>query len=90
MWTGVIGTLMREMRQRAWAKVKSEEPLLLIGSPMCTAFSAWQYINNVKRDPEVVVKEQARGMRHLSICCELYEYQAAHGRYVLHEHPGRW
>ena len=54
-----------EMWQRAWAKVKSEEPLLLIGSPMCTAFSAWQYINNVKRDPEVA-RRRRRGARDTS------------------------
>ena len=37
-------------------KIKEEEPLLLIGSPMCTAFSALQHINNIpgKRDPVVV------------------------------------
>ena len=78
-----------DMRARAWAKVKSEEPLLLIGSPMCTAFSAWQHINNAKRDPAVVAKEYERGLRHLSFCCELYEYQARHGRYFLHEHPAQ-
>ena len=46
-----------EMRDRAWAKVKSEQPLLLIGSPMCTAFSAWQHINNSKRDLATTSKE---------------------------------
>ena len=64
-----------EMRRRAWAKVKSERPLLLIGSPMCTAFSAWQHINNAKRDPATVAKEYARGLSHLRFCCELYAYQ---------------
>ena len=29
-----------EMRARAWSKVRNEQPLLLIGTPMCTAFSA--------------------------------------------------
>ena len=54
------------MRERAWAKLKKEQPTLLIRSPMFTAFSAWQYINNTKRDPEVVADEEARGIRHLS------------------------
>ena len=67
-----------EMRTRAWAKVKEEKPLLLIGSPMCTAFSAWQHINNKKRDPTIVAEEFARGMRHLSFCCELYELSLIH------------
>ena len=30
-----------EMRDRAWAQVCSEQPLLLIRTPVCTAFSAW-------------------------------------------------
>ena len=64
-----------DLRERAWAKIKKEQPTLLIGSPMCTAFSAWQYINNTKGDPKVVADEKARGLRHLSFCCELYEYQ---------------
>ena len=72
-----------EMRSRAWARIKKEPLLLLIGSPMCTAFSAWQHINNMpgKRDPAIVAKEYARGLSHLRFCCELYAYQVRHGRY---------
>ena len=54
-----------EMRSRAWAKVKNEQPLLLIGTPMCTAFSAWQHINKSKRDPEKVSQELEKAMIHL-------------------------
>jgi hypothetical protein len=43
-----------EMRDRAWAKVRAEQPLLLIGSPMCTAF--WQHINHVNRALTIVAK----------------------------------
>ena len=78
-----------EMRKRAWAKIEEEQPMLLIGSPMCTAFSAWQHINNSQRDPEVTSKEYERGFCHFRFCCELYEHQAAHGRYLLHEHPAQ-
>ena len=77
------------MRDRAWKELTTEKPLLLIGSPMCTAFSAWQYINNSKRDPEVVAKEYARGLRHLTFCYEMYEYQVSQGRNFLHEHPAQ-
>ena len=63
-----------EMRDRAWAKIKSEQPLLLIGSPMCTAFSALQHINNSKRDPAITSKEYERGLSHLRFCCEFCEY----------------
>ena len=72
------------MRSRTWSKIKGEQPMLPIGSPMFTAFSAWQHINNSKRDPKVTSKEYARGLSHLKFCCELYEYQVAHGLHFLH------
>ena len=78
-----------EMRQRAWNKLKSEDPTLLIGSPTCTAFSQWQHINNQVRDPAIVADEVARGRAHLEFVCELYEYQARRGRDFLHEHPAQ-
>ena len=44
-------------RRRARQMAIEQKPMLLIGSPMCTAFSAWQYINNKQRDPTVVSRE---------------------------------
>jgi hypothetical protein len=32
-------------RRRAREMIEAQRPMLLIGSPMCTAFSAWQRIN---------------------------------------------
>ena len=61
--------------------------MLLIGSPMCTAFSAWQRINNRKRDASIVSKEYIRAMVHIRFTMELYKIQHAAGRYFLHEHP---
>ena len=29
------------MRKSTWNKIDNEKPLLIVGSPMCTAFSAW-------------------------------------------------
>ena len=43
--------------QRAREMVLTQRPMLLVGSPMCTAFSTWQYINRRKRDPLVVSRE---------------------------------
>ena len=40
-----------ENLRKARAMVLEQRPMLLVGSPMCTAFSAWQHINNKKRDP---------------------------------------
>ena len=52
----------KEMRERAMAKLKAEEPQLLVGSPMCTAFSTWQRINNKIRDP-ILLPTSSRGRR---------------------------
>ena len=35
------------MRDRALKRIREEKPMLLVGSPMCTAFSTWQRINNL-------------------------------------------
>ena len=75
------------MRVKAEKLLNAQRPELLIGSPMCTPFSNLQNLNNAKRDPEVVAREQAAGRRHLAWCCHLYQRQMARGGYFLHEHP---
>ena len=75
------------MRDRAMANVRSERPQLLIRSPMCTAFSTWQRMNNRIRDPVTVAAENRQAVEHLSVCVELYKEQLRHGRHFLHEHP---
>ena len=71
----------------AMRKVKQQRPQLLIGSPMCTAFSTCQRINNTTRCPVTVAAEEKRAIEHLALCMELYQEQMRHGRYSLHEHP---
>ena len=61
--------------------------MLLVGSPMCTAFSIWQRIHNLIRDKYVFEAEKKRAVMHLEFCIELYREQMKHGRYFLHEHP---
>ena len=55
------------------AKVKSEKPQLLIGSPICTVFSTWHWINNLIRDPVTVAAEKRKGVEHLAFFVELWE-----------------
>ena len=76
-----------EHRAAAKKKIEEVKPQLLIGSPMCTAYSGWQHINDRKRDADLVAWEKERARMHLSFCAELYTMQAAAGRYFLHEHP---
>ena len=77
----------KEMRDRARRRVLADEPLLLVGSPMCTAFSTWQRVNNAFQDPTIVARELKAAVAHLEFCVELYRIQHKAGRYFLHEHP---
>ena len=56
--------------------------MLLVGSPSCTS-----WINEAKRDPELVRREYIKAMEHLRFVCMLYKIQAEAGRFFLHEHP---
>ena len=78
---------IEEKRQKAERKVREEKPMVLIGSPMCTAFCTWQALNNLKRDPDVVKKELERAIMHLEFVLHLYRIQVEEGRLFLHEHP---
>ena len=50
-------------RIKAEKLLDEQMPTLLVGTPVCTAFSTWQYINNKKRDPKIVESEQKVGAR---------------------------
>ena len=76
-----------ERRAEALAMVENQKPMMLVGSPMCTAFCAWQRLNAHKRDPVEAKRQWDMAMVHLNFVCELYAIQAKAGRYFLHEHP---
>ena len=61
----------KEMRNRALPKIRDERPMLLIGSPTCTAFSTWQRINNQMRDPYGVAAELKRATTPVEFCFEV-------------------
>ena len=79
---------LKRMRDKAEKLIATQQPTLLIGSPMCTAFSAWQHINRTKRPADVCERELIAGRVHLAWCCKLYKAQIARGAFFLHEHPG--
>ena len=54
-----------EMRNRAVRRVIEDQPLFLIGSPMCIVFSAMNRINHSKMRPEEVEARMACGRAHL-------------------------
>ena len=68
-----------EMRNKAVHKLLKDEPTLLIGSPMCTAFSTMNNINYPKMDSWVVQRRKAYGLKHLEFCSKLYDLQSRVG-----------
>ena len=62
----------KDKRDRTEKTVRSKQALLLIGSPMCIAFSRLQHFNFARLNPEQVhqIKESARV--HLEFCMKLY------------------
>ena len=52
-------------REKAERLLDEQRPILLICSPMCTAFCNIQNLNRAKRDPAVVSRELAQARRHL-------------------------
>ena len=76
-------------KKRAQAKklVQERKPRMLIGSPMCTAFSALQTLNRGAYSQGEWNEWVRQAIIHLDFCCELYEIQVRRGDYFLHEHP---
>ena len=67
--------------------VMEKKPQFLIGSPMCTAFSALQGLNKWRMDPKKWDALMEKGLRHMRFAIKLYRLQAEQGRWFLHEHP---
>ena len=74
-------------RTKAMKMIKGKEAMLVVGSPMCKAFSQIQTMNKNKMGAEKWDQLQKEGRRHLEFCMELYTIQDVQGRYFLHEHP---
>jgi len=74
-------------RQKALKMVVNKSAVLVIGSPVCTAFSRLQNWNFKKMDPVIIKKMIDEGTTHLKFCMELYRIQIDQGLYFLHEHP---
>ncbi len=72
---------------KAKRKVQLKKPKLLIGSPMCTAFSQLQALSKDKGNIEKKKLLLVRVIKHIRLCVSLYWEQIKNGRYFLHEHP---
>ena len=78
---------LKERRDEAERRLDEEQPMLVVGSPACTAFSVLVACNASRRDPQVVHRERVAALVHLQWCCRLYLKQLERGAYFLHEHP---
>ena len=68
--------------------VRDEEPVLLIGSPMCRACSTLSELTQAGKPSEVSRKNLVEQCAtHLKFCFRIYETQRHAGRSFLHEHP---
>ncbi len=78
-----------DYRQRARARelLRRDKPMVLIGSPMCTAFCRLQSINFARMHPDRVRVILTRARMHLNFVCSLYEEQVREGRHFIHGHP---
>ena len=76
-----------DKRSKARQLLRDQKPLVLVGSPMCTAWCTWQRLNALRRDGDLVRRELARARIHLDFVVSLYREQLEGGRYFLHEHP---
>ena len=62
-----------EKREKARRLRKEQKPFLLIGSPMCMAFSTWQYLNEAKSsDSGKIKRERIRAALQLDFVASLY------------------
>ena len=70
-----------------WDLIERDQPEVVVMSPECLAFSvarrpAWQHLRGTNlTDPE------AAGLRFMSLCVRVAEYQMRRGRGFLLEHP---
>ena len=61
-----------EMRNRTVRKLVRDKPILLVGSPMCKAFSQLNNINYSKMLKEEVEQRLKYGRKHIEFCTKLY------------------
>ena len=67
---------LRSKRDKARRILREQKPVLLIGSPMCTHFSTWQYLNYSRsKDQAAMRRARAGACVHLEFVAELYHEQ---------------
>jgi len=73
-------------RNEAFRLIVEMRPSLLVASPMCTAFSPLQTLNQ-KRDANIRSQELEYGRNHVRFAIKMMAKQLEMGGYILFEHP---
>ena len=55
-----------QKREKARRRIREQQQYLLVGSPMCTAYSSWQCVNNVDRTHDEIRRMHTEAMMHSS------------------------
>ena len=64
---------MKSKRKKAREVLRQSKPLLLIGSPMCTAFSTWQHLNWARsKRLDDMQKAYVQACVHMEFIAQLY------------------
>jgi hypothetical protein len=79
----------KEKRDKVMDMVLGKKALLIIGSPLCTAFSQLPNWNLRKMDKGRKDDIINKGREHLKFCMLLYRIQHENGMYFPHEHPNK-
>ena len=83
-----MGFSRRRKRIKARRLLREQKPYMLIGSPMCRAFSTWQHLNRAKSNDKAAMDAAYEAAKvHISFVVSLYRDQIEGNRYFLHEHP---
>ena len=58
---------VKAKRDKARAMIREQRPFMLIGSPMCTAFSTWQRLNAARsKDPDAMRRAKEGAILHFN------------------------
>ena len=74
-------------RAKCIRNIIEQKPAFVIGSPMCTAFSALQGLNSNRMSKDKWDALWEKGVRHMQFAINIYKLQVESGRYFIHEHP---
>ena len=71
----------------AWSILEADKPEVVVMSPECLPFSVARRPSWKRMHPDELRVAEEAGLRFMAFCMRVAEYQMAHGRGFLLEHP---